>query len=818
MSTFNPAFSYIQLSHHGKVPTPAMTGWPDRPRTLPAEVREWLAQGYNLGVRCGPQSQVWVLDIDVDLRSLEHSDEWKALMAEHGEPDTYTVRSPSGGLHYYFRPPQGVEIRNDQGSVVAQGVDIRGKGGYVVAAGMYAEYTKKHTYKLADGTDDVVVREFAGTYDVINDAPIAQTPDWLREIMVGREKRDADLAARRESMGEVAPKAENIDPEWDRFAKDELNSLFAQVDALIALPEGGTMEILGQERGWQVGAGFFTLACKIVEVARWPHTSVTVEQAYAVWRDRLKGVGQEHYGHYVNHEWQSALDRAAPTWAWGEQQRNPVDIFAGVAERGNSQAPGDGGEQQGPWQPLDVSDKPDGWAVAALFKAKKEDEPDDPSGGFQVDVARQMIDRIGPIAIDPSGSLWTYQRGVYINDDSVVLNRLYHMLGNRFTSGFLTNTRLAVQAKARKIDLTRAPNPGVMNFVNGILEWRHTDELTEHSPEMMATTQFPFEWDPTATCPKFDQWLETMLEPDQVVLAWKILGYMMLSGNPLQVAFMLYGKGSNGKSTFAHVIERLVGTENTSAVALKEFNQRFSTSSMIGKIANVVGDIDSDYQMSTAALKQVTGADAMQFERKNRDSFRATLWATCLFSANRIPGTNDGSEGYAERWVPLHFKRKASDYRIVGFTEEGLFEEVPGIAAKAVRMLRTLPLHQGSSRNAAFDLTSDSAKEAVEEFREASNSYYAWVKNHTVPSETEVIKPKDLWAAYKVATGSRVGGTNCPREFADVLNERYGESKMVRGLSHGVQVNIKGYRVAIVDEDTEGQRDPFFDIVGSQQS
>ena len=402
--------------------------------------------------------------------------------------------------------------------------------------------------------------------------------------------------------------------------------------------------------------------------------------------------------------------------------------------------------------------------------------------------------------------------------DDIVRDRLYHMLGDRFTSGYLTNVRLAVQARAPKLDLTRPPHPGTMNFTNGILDWRKSDEVVPHDPSVLETTQFPYDWDATAGCPKFDNWLETMLEPDQIDLAWKILGYMMLSGNPLQVAFMLYGKGSNGKSTFAHVIERLVGMENTSAVALKDVNARFSTASMIGKIANVVGDIDSEYQMSTAALKQVTGADAMQFERKNRDSFRATLWATCLFSANRIPGTNDGSEGYVERWVPLHFKRKAADHRIEGFSEEALWAEIPGIAAKAVNTLRRIPLHRGSSRNAAFDLSSESAKEALEEFREESSSYYNWIKNNTMPSESEVMKPKELWASYKSATGSRVGGTNCPREFAEVLAERYGEPRQMRGMFQGVQRNVKGYRVAITDEDTEDQKDPFFDIVSNSET
>jgi putative DNA primase/helicase len=782
----NPAFSYIQLNHHGKVPT---RDWKGDPRVPPAEVREWIAQGFNVGVRTDRTSGVWVADVDVDIHTLEPTEEWKALMAERGGmPATYTVRTPSGGLHYYLRFPDGVDVRNDQGKIIAPGVDIRGIGGYVVAAGMYAAYTKH-------GVD------FAGTYDVIDDSPIAATPDWITELFVEREARQAEKVER-VNAGIEMPKVEHIDPEWDRFGRAELNALFAKAEALTALPDGESMDILGEQRGWERGAGFFTLACKIIEVARWPHVSVTVEQAQKAWASRVPPK-------YAIHDWTNALENAGPTWAYGEQQRNPVDLFAGVESRGNLEAP-DGAAPTETWEPLDASTQPTGWAIPQIFKEKDDDIPGYPSGPFLVEQARQLLNRQGPIAVDPSGMLWTYDRGVYVENDLVVLKRLYHMMGDRFSAGHLTNAKYAVIAKAPKLDLTRAPNPGFMNFSNGILEWRNSDETRPHDPSNLSTTQFPYAWDPEAECPKFDHWLATMLDADQIELAWKVLAYMMLSGNPLQVAFMLYGKGSNGKSTFAHIIERLVGVDNTSAVALKDFNERFSTAAMIGKITNVVGDIDSDYQMSTAALKQVTGADAMQFERKNKNSFRAILWATCLFSANKIPGTNDGSEGYAERWVPIHFKRKAADHRIPGFTEEGLWEEIPGIAARAVKVLREIPIHQGSSRNQAFDLSSESAKEAVEEFREASNSYYAWVKNHTVPSETEVMKPKEIWAAFRSATGVRHGGTNCPPTFKEVLDQEHGEAKMRRGMYLGVQRNVRGYQIAVVDDDAESATDADF--------
>lgn len=776
----NPAFSYIQLHHHGKVPT---RDWKGDARVSPSEVREWIAQGHNVGVRTDRSSGCWVLDVDTDVHTGQVSDEWAELLAEHGDmPATYTVQTPSGGIHYYLRFPEGIDVLNDQGKVIAPGVDIRGIGGYVVAADMFAEYDKHGVH-------------FAGSYDVIDDSPIAATPEWITDRFRIREAVKVERAERVQA-GVEQPKAEVIDPEMEALGRAELNDLFVKAEALTHLPEGQSMDIFGEERGWERGAGFFTLACKIIEVARWPHVSITVEQAHAAWKTRVPAK-------YAQHDWANALEVAGPTWAYGEQRRNPIDIFEGVRTVGEAGAPSSGAEPEA-YVPLDISDRPIGWAVEHVFREKDDDSPGYPTGPFMVDAARRIIDRLGPIAIDPTNSLWTYDQGVYTYAPDVVLKRLYHMIGDRFSSTILTNTRLATQATAPLLDLTRAPNPGVMNFINGTLEWRHTDELVPHSPSNLTTTQFPYAYDPEATCPKFDHWLATMLDPDQISLAWQILGYMMLSGNPLQVAFMLYGKGSNGKSTFAHVIEHLLGDPNISAASLEDLNERFGTSDLIGKIANIVGDIDSEYQMKTATIKQVTGGDFIRFERKGRDAFRAALWATNLFSANKIPGTSDRSEGYTERWVPLHFKYKAASRRIPGFTEDGLWEEIPGIAAKAIRVLREMPLHLGSSRSAAFDLSSESAQEAMEEFKEASNSFYDWVKNHTVASDDIVMKPKELWAEFRTATGTKSGGSNCPPAFKEVLDEAYGESKMARGLFMGVQRNVRGYRVTVVDDDGEG--------------
>lgn len=82
----------------------------------------------------GEPNGFFVLDIDAGnekkgLKSLS------ALESIYGElPQTMVVRTPSGGLHFYFKMPEGVEIRNSA-SIVAEDVDIRGTGGYIAWVG-----------------------------------------------------------------------------------------------------------------------------------------------------------------------------------------------------------------------------------------------------------------------------------------------------------------------------------------------------------------------------------------------------------------------------------------------------------------------------------------------------------------------------------------------------------------------------------------------------------------------------------------------------------------------------------------------------------
>jgi RecA-family ATPase len=103
-----------------------------------AQVREWWSMwpGAMVAVRTGPESGIWVLDLDT--KNGVNGATAFAQLADGKEsiPETIKVRSPSGGVHLYFRWVDGIK---NSASKLAPGIDTRGQNGYIIAAGVCSD-------------------------------------------------------------------------------------------------------------------------------------------------------------------------------------------------------------------------------------------------------------------------------------------------------------------------------------------------------------------------------------------------------------------------------------------------------------------------------------------------------------------------------------------------------------------------------------------------------------------------------------------------------------------------------------------------------
>ena len=67
------------------------------------------------------------------------------------------------------------------------------------------------------------------------------------------------------------------------------------------------------------------------------------------------------------------------------------------------------------------------------------------------------------------------------------------------------------------------------------------------------------QYDPSATCPQFKKFIQESLNSSDALIAQELVGYLLIPSVAAEKAFILYGPGRSGKSTFLKVIEQILG-------------------------------------------------------------------------------------------------------------------------------------------------------------------------------------------------------------------------------------------------------------------
>ena len=101
----------------------------------PAIIKEWWEQNpnYNIGLKTGEASGVWVLDVD----GPQGESDLAELEAKYGKLPKTPTQATGKGRHIIFKNPPGLVIGNRAKLIrhdIPEGLDVRGAGGYIVLA------------------------------------------------------------------------------------------------------------------------------------------------------------------------------------------------------------------------------------------------------------------------------------------------------------------------------------------------------------------------------------------------------------------------------------------------------------------------------------------------------------------------------------------------------------------------------------------------------------------------------------------------------------------------------------------------------------
>ena len=250
------------------------------------------------------------------------------------------------------------------------------------------------------------------------------------------------------------------------------------------------------------------------------------------------------------------------------------------------------------------------------------------------------------------------------------------------------------------------------------------------------------------------------------------IGYCFYRRNELGKAFILTGDKSNGKSTFLDCVKAILGDRNISALDLKELGDRFNTSMMFGKLANIGDDIGDDFLQGSqvSVFKKIVTGNRIKAERKGQDPFEFNPFIKLLFSANDIPRMKDKTGAVLRRLVIIPFNatfsKDAPDYD--PFIKYKLIqqESVEYFIRLGVEGLKRIIINDGFTK-------SDKVQNQLTEYEEENNPILAFI-NDTGVDMIENEPTADVYKRYQVFCADNAMQPMSNIVFSKQINKRLG--------------------------------------------
>lgn len=198
-------------------------------------------------------------------------------------------------------------------------------------------------------------------------------------------------------------------------------------------------------------------------------------------------------------------------------------------------------------------------------------------------------------------------------------------------------------------------NPWLLNVKNGTVDLQ-SGVLLPHDRRHLITKLAPVVYDPAATCPRWERFLDEIMGGDAELVEYirRMVGYGLTGDTREQCFFFLYGQGANGKSTFLEVIRALLGdyaqqAEFTTFLVRRGDGPRNDIARMRG--ARVVSAVEAhgDRGFDEAVIKQLTGGDTITARELYEKLFEFRPTHKIFLAANHKPIIKEQTEAMWRR-------------------------------------------------------------------------------------------------------------------------------------------------------------------------
>lgn len=385
-----------------------------------------------------------------------------------------------------------------------------------------------------------------------------------------------------------------------------------------------------------------------------------------------------------------------------------------------------------------------------------------------------------------NGQLHIYKDGIYTNGYKEIESDMIQYIPNlkkMQRREVLDYMELIVEEKEQSDANLIAFNNGIYDLVTG--------ELKPFSTDIVITNKIPWDYNPDAYFELADKTLNKLACDDAAIRALleECIGYCFYRRNELGKAFILTGDKNNGKSTFLDIVKTILGDKNISALDLKELGDRFNTSMMFGKMANIGDDIGDDFLQGSqvSIFKKIVTGNRIKAERKGQDPFEFNPFIKLLFSANDIPRMKDKTGAVLRRLVIIPFNARFSKYLPDGVTIDPDFDpfiKYKLIQKESIEYLIKLGV-EGLKRvitNNEFT-KSEKVQGQLDEYEEENNPIIAFIADCGVDM-IENEPTADVYKRYQVFCAENSMQPMSNIVFSKQINKRLGFKVIQKKLNN----------------------------------
>jgi putative DNA primase/helicase len=182
--------------------------------------------------------------------------------------------------------------------------------------------------------------------------------------------------------------------------------------------------------------------------------------------------------------------------------------------------------------------------------------------------------------------------------------------------------------------------------------------LLPHTLGFFTLNSLPFEYDPKAECPVWEEFLRQLWEhdPESVDTLQEIFGYILSGETDQQKFFNIIGPRRSGKGTINKVLVDLLGQHNTVAPELGELCDTFGLQPWLGKLLASFTDARAPERNRSAVVSQllrIVGGDTVTVNRKNKEAWNGYLPTRIVIYSNEVMQLTENSNALTGRMIVL---------------------------------------------------------------------------------------------------------------------------------------------------------------------